>query len=360
MSIFVLHHASSYMKKKIAISSGVIVFAAILIAFFCLYLAHFYLDEGQREEQYRMLLYAMFLVSGGLICSYIFLLFTQSKMSVLSVLMAHITGLAALYYSGSIMYLSIPYIMLPFMALMVRGIWGEKLTYTGGIWIEPVIYLAAIPFYILELKINHQLALGAGFLPLAYFLVTGFIIGDMFIDGMKMKSRVKQGAGIAAGTLAPAFCLPNENNENICLSDFKGVHNVLLIFVRGEWCPMCHIMLRAYMKESAQFREKNVFLLVIGPDPTGVNKKMAQELKLDFHILSDTGLKTIEAYRLKITARHLMHAGKYNDEKEIPLPASFLIDKNGIIRYCSNPDKIGEVIKLPDIFPVLQSLDKST
>ena len=55
-----------------------------------------------------------------------------------------------------------------------------------------------------------------------------------------------------------------------------------------------------------------------------------------------------------------MHADNYTDKKEIPLPASFLIDKTGIIRYYSHPAKIGEVIKLNDIFPVLETLDGKT
>lgn len=348
------------MNKKVAKIFGIAGFAFILLAVAHLFIAKYHLEEGQTAQCNQTPLFAAILTGAALICNYIFLLFTQSKISVLSLLAAHIAGLAVLYYWHSLMYFSVPYIMLPLMALMVRGIWGEKLTYTGGLWIELVIFLSAIPFYAAEIELNHQLASGAVFFPLLYFLTSGFMITDMLIDGIKMKQKVRRGAGLAAGETAPVFCLQNENNENICLSDYKGAHHVLLIFVRGEWCPLCHIMLRAYMKESALFREKNVFLLVVGPDPTGVNKKMAQDLKLDFHILSDPGLKVIQAYRLKIQARHLLHAGKYNEEREIPLPASFLIDKNGFIRFCSNPYKIGEVVKLPDIFPVLHALDASS
>jgi peroxiredoxin len=130
----------------------------------------------------------------------------------------------------------------------------------------------------------------------------------------------------------------------------------LLIFVRGEWCPMCHIMMRTYMKESAQFQEKNVFLMVIGPDPTGVNRKMAEDLKLDFHILSDHNLEVTQLYKLKIKAKHLLNAATYTEDKEIPLPASFLIDRHGIIQYASHANKVGEIIRLTDIFPILQKI----
>jgi len=310
-----------------------------------------------KDREKLLQIYAF--LSVAVIGSYVFLLFTQSELAVLGALISHVLAIVVLCSAGSMLYLSIPYIILPFLALMIRALWMEKLGYSQGIWVEPTVLLVAIALYIVELQTNPALTEDSKLFPIAFLLANGLMIGDVFLDGFKIQKRVKQGYGLGAGDPAPEFCLDSENNEKVCLADFKNKHHVLLIFVRGEWCPLCHIMLRTYMKESAQFREKNVFLLVVGPDPTGVNKKMAQDLNLDFHILSDPALKTTQAYRLKIKAEHLLHASNYNDEKEVPLPASFLIDKAGNIRYCSNPAKIGEVIKLNDIFPVLQALDKT-
>ncbi len=335
------------MKKKVAIAFGILGYIAIIVAVF-------YLIRNR-----EMLFQIYTFITIGVICSYAYLLYTQSKPAVFAALFAHILGIVALYFAGSELYLSIPYILLPFIALMIRALWMEKLGYTLGLWIEPSVLIVAVILYLLEIKTNPAINTDTKIFPIIYLLVNGIMIGDVLLDGLKIKGRVRKGLGLASGEKAPTFCLQNENNENVCLEDFKDKHNVLLIFVRGEWCPLCHIMLRSYMKESAQFRAKNVFLLVIGPDPTGVNKKMAEELKLDFHILSDPSLKVTHSYKLKIKAEHLLHADNYTDEKEVPLPASFLIDKNGMIRYSSNPAKMGEVIKLNDIFPVLQSLDKT-
>lgn len=335
------------MKKKVATVFGILGYMAIAIAMVYLF--------RDREKLFQV--YAFLTI--GVICSYAFLLYTQSKLAVFAALFAHLLGIVSLYFGGSMLYFSIPYILLPFMALMVRAIWMEQLGYTLGLWIEPSLIVVSLILYFLEVKTNPAINTDTKLFPIVYFVVNGMMMGDVLLDGIKIRMRMKKGHGLASGEQAPVFCLQNENNENICLEDFKGKHNLLLIFVRGEWCPLCHIMLRGYMKESAQFREKNVFLLVIGPDPTGVNKKMAEDLKLDFHILSDPTLKVTHSYRLKIKAEHLLHADNYNDEKEVPLPASFLIDKRGVIRYCSNPAKMGEVVKLNDIFPVLQNIDKA-
>jgi hypothetical protein len=42
--------------------------------------------------------------------------------------------------------------------------------------------------------------------------------------------------------------------------------------------------------------------------------------------------------------------------KGIPLPASFLLDKDGVVRYVSRPDRIGEFLDPTLIFGVLDQL----
>ena len=320
-----------------------------LIGFIATCIAAYYLANNRILQVYSFCFIA-------LIGLYVFVT-TRSNLAVLVIVCTHVIALIALYKSGSMMYFSIPYIAIPFLSLLPRGvILYEKFKHTSLLWFEPALFAIAIGLYIAEITMNQSLSTESKLFPLLYFIANGMIMATILNDGIKMRKRLKAGFGMAVGEKAPVFDLLNENNEHVSLLDFKGKHHVLLIFVRGEWCPMCHIMLRTYMKESAQFQEKNVFLLVIGPDPTGVNRKMAETLKLDFHILSDHNLEVTELYRLKINAKHLLNAHKYTEAKEIPLPASFLIDKNGIIRYCSHANKVGEIIRLTDIFPVLQTM----
>jgi peroxiredoxin len=242
---------------------------------------------------------------------------TRSNIAVLGMVATHIIALIAMHRSGSLLYLSIPYISLPFLALLPRGvILYEKLKHMLFLWLEPTIFIIAIGFYVAELQLNPQLDTYTKLMPVLFFIANASIMLTMLNDGIKMRKRLKAGFGFSVGEVAPMFDLLNENNDRVSLSSFKDKHHVLLIFVRGEWCPMCHIMLRTYMKESTKFQEKNVFLLVVGPDPTGVNHKMAEDLKLDFHILSDPNLEATALYRLKIKAKHLLNARKYTADKK--------------------------------------------
>ena len=95
--------------------------------------------------------------------------------------------------------------------------------------------------------------------------------------------------------------------------------------------------------------------MAIGPDPVGVNKEMVKKLNLEFKILSDVGQRTAMTYGVQLSEYDNDFAEKY--EEGIPLPASFLVDKEGIVRYVSRPDRVGEFLNPALIFPIIETLN---
>lgn len=159
---------------------------------------------------------------------------------------------------------------------------------------------------------------------------------------------------VAVGKNAPEFELPDQNGEMININDFKSRRNLLLIFVRGDWCPGCHMMLRTYQREKERFLSKDILVMAIGPDPVGVNREMVEKLALDFKVLSDPGQRTAMRYGVQLKEYENDFAETY--EEGIPLPASFLIDKSGVVQYASRPDRVGEFLDPRTIFPVVEKL----
>lgn len=84
-----------------------------------------------------------------------------------------------------------------------------------------------------------------------------------------------------------------------------------------------------------------------------MNREMASKLGVEFKVLSDEGQKTAMAYSVQLPSSLIGEQYKPG----VPLPASFLIDKNGIVRYASSPEKIGEFLNPSTIFPILESLN---
>jgi len=166
--------------------------------------------------------------------------------------------------------------------------------------------------------------------------------------------HTKSGYRVQTGKPANDFELPDQNGELTRLSDYKNKRHVLLIFVRGDWCPGCHMMLRTYEKNNEKFKAKNILVMAIGPDPVGVNRDMVEKLGLDFKVLSDERQQTAMVYGVQLKEYDNDFAEKY--EEGIPLPASFLIDQSGIVRYVSRPDKVGEFLNPALIFPIVDQL----
>jgi peroxiredoxin len=194
----------------------------------------------------------------------------------------------------------------------------------------------------------------AWILPIPVFVFQGILALGIWKDKIQLLNFTKGGYKIAIGTEAPDFSLPDQNGKFVELSSFRGHRHLLLIFVRGDWCPGCHMMLRTYQKEAEKFKTKNIYAIAIGPDPIGVNREMVLKLGLDFEVLSDEKQKTAMVYGVQLDKYDNDFAEKY--EEGIPLPASFLIDKRGIVQYVSRPDKVGEFLDPRTIFPIIDKL----
>ena len=247
-----------------------------------------------------------------------------------------------------------PYLALSLlsMALMpgIRTLLFEEISGAGVGWLESALCLLGIGFYVFGNLYNSNGWVGWTFpapaIAFGIFMAVGFRL-DRKAFGTSMHKY-----DVELGKPAPVFTLPDEENNLVCLTEFKGKRHVLLIFVRGDWCPTCHIMLRAYEKFKDKFAEKNIMLLAIGPDSVGVNREMVLRLGLDYKLLCDDKAMAAKAYGMMFQANN--YETKFDEG--IPLPASFLVDVNGILLYTSDPHKPGAILRPDTIFPVIEGL----
>lgn len=277
--------------------------------------------------------------------------FTSSFQFFTVLFCALITGLSGDLQSPQNYVLTIS-VMLAGFSSIGRIMYFKEFSYTGHAWFEPLLCgLSVIAWMFAAFTGSYEW--GVLITNLVIILFSCFLASGILKDRMQLLSFSKGGYMIEIGKEAPEFTLPDQNDQPVTLSDFRNTRDLLLIFVRGDWCPGCHMMLRTYQKEKEKFQEKNIMVLAIGPDPVGVNLEMVQKLDLDFKVLSDEAQQTAMRYGVQIREyEHVMHDFKDG----IPLPASFLVDRNGIVRYVSRPDKIGEFLNPSLIFPIIEKL----
>ena len=239
----------------------------------------------------------------------------------------------------------------------VRLIFFVSFGYSRFRYFEMFLMLLSAGGYIAG-NLSHPSGWEKWAFPVPVLLFGFYIANGVLLDSKGLLAYLKKRKYVEVGNPAPAFSLPDQDEKIVNLSDFKGQRDLLLIFVRGDWCPGCHMMLRTYQRESHRFKEKNILCMAIGPDPVGVNRAMVEKLGLDFKVLSDEGQKIAQTYGCRLEDDENLHPVKesHKYQEGIPLPASFLVDKNGIVRYTSRPDRVGEFLDPSKIFPVLEKL----
>lgn len=229
-------------------------------------------------------------------------------------------------------------------------------THTRFLELELALYPLPTLCYVLGLVLHAPQPWFLALVPLPLWGLHLVFSFQQLIEGRKLRRTAARGYRVGLNEAAPDFSLMNGEKQPIHLSDYRGKCPVLLLFVRGDWCPHCHMMLRTYQRGSKAFRERGVQLLAVGPDPSGVNLGMCEKLGLDFEMLSDPGQQIADIYGLQINDYDNPFATNYEPTKGIPLPASFLVDEQGLVRYVSRPERVGEFLDPKRVFAVLEQV----
>lgn len=146
------------------------------------------------------------------------------------------------------------------------------------------------------------------------------------------------------GQAAPDFTLPGLEGETICLNDFRERYNVLLAFYPFDFSPISSVQLPGLQQQIKRFDRLETVVLGISTDSPQSHRAFAAELAIEFPLLSDfNGRAVSEAY------------GVLRPEGFCER-ASFVIDKQGIVRYATVHD-IAQVPNVEQIFDILESLN---
>ena len=148
---------------------------------------------------------------------------------------------------------------------------------------------------------------------------------------------------LKVGDRAPDFELPDANGKKVKLSELLGRGPVVVTWYRGGWCPYCNIALRGFHKSLPEIRSAGASLVAISPEAPDNSLNTAEKNHLDFEVLSDRGSKVARAYGVsykipKVIAEQFkgrLDLAKYNgdDSGELPLGVTYVIDREGVIRY---------------------------
>ena len=148
---------------------------------------------------------------------------------------------------------------------------------------------------------------------------------------------------LRVGAKAPDFELPNASGKMVKLSALLANGPVVVTWYRGGWCPYCNIALRGFEKVLPEIKSEGASLVAISPQTPDNSLTTVEKDGLGFEVLSDKGNKTAHdfgvAYKLPTVIvdqfKGRLDLSKFNGDssQELPLGATYVIDKEGVIRY---------------------------
>jgi peroxiredoxin len=173
---------------------------------------------------------------------------------------------------------------------------------------------------------------------------------------------------LKVGDRAPDFELPDATGKKVKLSELIARGPVVVTWYRGGWCPYCNIALRGFHKSLPEIRSAGASLVAISPETPDNSLSTAEKNHLDFEVLSDRGSKVARAYGVsykipKVIAEQFkgrLDLAKYNgdDSGELPLGATYVVDREGIIRYAFVDADYRKRAEPSDVIAALRRLDK--
>ena len=100
---------------------------------------------------------------------------------------------------------------------------------------------------------------------------------------------------LKAGDIAPAFSLPNQDNQNVSLSEFAG-KKVLIFFYPKAMTPCCTIQAQGIRDSFDALTALNVEILGISPDAVKRLPKFIEKESLNYNLLSDEDHAIADAF----------------------------------------------------------------
>lgn len=100
---------------------------------------------------------------------------------------------------------------------------------------------------------------------------------------------------VEIGKQVADFTLPNQQGEDVSLSDFKG-KKVVLYFYPKDMTPGCTTQACDFRDEHEKFGELNAVIIGVSPDPVESHQKFIDKHDLPFLLLADADHKLAEAF----------------------------------------------------------------
>lgn len=181
----------------------------------------------------------------------------------------------------------------------------------------------------------------------------------------KSAADAREAAVLKVGDKAPDATLTTPDGKTVQLASMYKDGPVIVTFYRGGWCPFCNTALKGWETRQADVKAAGATFVAISPEkPENVAKTATQD-GATFPMMSDAKLEAAKGFNVAFMLDERTQTAykgygvdlaSSNAAKtwELPMPATFVVDKEGVIRYAfaemdykrrADPDQVLGAVK---------------
>jgi len=147
----------------------------------------------------------------------------------------------------------------------------------------------------------------------------------------------KGSSSLNIGQPLPDFTLSSPSGEVFSRTDLSA-KPTLMIFYRGNWCPLCVAQVKEISKLYTQLNEMGVDVCLISPQPEENTQALADRFKVPFKFLVDKNLKAAEALGIKAEKGTPTGMEVLGYDSDTVRPTVLITDSKGILVYSDLTD----------------------
>ncbi|MBY0404011.1 MAG: AhpC/TSA family protein [Cyanobacteria bacterium] len=177
-------------------------------------------------------------------------------------------------------------------------------------------------------------------------IIPPHILAIMDNDTKALKDSGIEKTALNVGNTAPDFILMDAQGQSVRLYSLLEKGPVVLNFYRGGWCPYCNLALRGLQRELGNIQQLGAQLVAITPELPDSSLTTQEKNELQFQILSDVGNSVAGKFGIAFDLSPELldvYNNVFNNQltlvngeagaKSLPVPATFVIDQQKVIRY---------------------------
>ncbi len=157
------------------------------------------------------------------------------------------------------------------------------------------------------------------------------------VAGFGMKARAAGTEVVQAGSVAPNFTLPSQEDKPVSLTDYKGKW-VVLYFYPKDQTTGCTIEAHNFQRDMAKYDAANAVVLGVSLDTVEGHKAWCSKDTFSFKLLADPEHKVVDQYGVPVK---VMGANKFaNRETFLISPAGKVVKVWPDVKVGNHSDEV--------------------